>query len=122
MQKKQLFYSNLCDVLQLEILSYRSDNGVRDFRPLPFKIEHQHVYDYMNVYYKLYVMNSVRTCSNLPVFEGPFRPPLVKGTYVVEKCQFDLDDFPLLLEGFYKFVVIGYGAADWSMNFTGQMN
>lgn len=63
-------------------------------------------------------MNSVRTCSN---FFG-FRPPLEKGTCVVEKCEFDLDDFPLLLEGFYKFAVIGYGEADWSMNFTGQMD
>uniref|UniRef100_A0A1I8MRV7 Uncharacterized protein n=1 Tax=Musca domestica TaxID=7370 RepID=A0A1I8MRV7_MUSDO len=110
------------DSNEIEVLIYRSYNGVRDFRPLPLNMERKHIYDYMNVFYKMYVMNSIRTCSTMPVFEGRFKPPLEKKTYVLEKCQVKVDDYPLLLEGFYKFAVIGYGEADWSMNFTGQMD
>lgn len=108
--------------MQAEILSYRSENGVRDFRSLPFKIERQHIYNYMNNYYKPYVMNSFKTCSTMPVFEGSFQPPLEKRTYVFERCQFNVDDFPILVEGFYKIDVIGYGELNWSINFTGQLN
>lgn len=76
----------------------------------------------MNGFYKMYVMNSIRNCSTMPVFEGRFKPPFEKRTYVLEKCQFALDDFPNVVDGFYKATLIGYGEAHWSMNFTGQLS
>ncbi|XP_061399981.1 uncharacterized protein LOC133335697, partial [Musca vetustissima] len=85
---------NAGDSNQIEVLTYRSDNGVRDFRLLPFIVERQHTYDFMNGFYKFYVMNSIKSCSTMPVFKGRFNPPMEKRSYVLDKCQVNLDDFP----------------------------
>lgn len=55
-------------------------------------------------------MDTMKDCSNLPVFEGPFKPPLEKRTYTMNKCKFTSDGFPNhLQEGFYKVVMRGKG-------------
>uniref|UniRef100_A0A1I8MVG4 Uncharacterized protein n=1 Tax=Musca domestica TaxID=7370 RepID=A0A1I8MVG4_MUSDO len=96
------------DCNEIEVLSYRSENGVRDFRLLPFKVERQHIFDYMSGFYRTYVMNTIKTCSTMPVFEGRFQPPFEKRDYVVDKCQINLNDYPYV-PGFYKVAIIGYG-------------
>ncbi|XP_061392611.1 uncharacterized protein LOC133328079 [Musca vetustissima] len=107
---------------KVEVLKYRSENGVGDSRILPFELERQHIYDYMDSFYKMYVMNSIKACSTLPVFEGPFKPPFENRVYVLDKRQFNLDDYPNVLDGFYKAALLGHGEVTWSMNFTGQLS
>lgn len=62
-------------------------------------------------------MESLKDCSTMPVFEGEFEPPLEKGTYTMDKCQFSTDGFPNhLQEGFYKVQIIGKGEIAFELN------
>ncbi|XP_061396950.1 uncharacterized protein LOC133332587 [Musca vetustissima] len=103
------------DDSEIEFLSYRSENGVRPYRPLPFRVQRQHFFSYLNSFYRL-IMDTLKDCSNMPVFEDKFQPPFEKKTYILDKCQFNQEEFPQhLQEGFYKIVVNGYGAANWNL-------
>lgn len=62
-------------------------------------------------------MESFGKCSNLPVFEDQFQPPLEKTTYTLQKCQFSTEKFPSLQEGFYRISMIAYGQVEWSITF-----
>ncbi|XP_061395625.1 uncharacterized protein LOC133331240 [Musca vetustissima] len=101
------------DDSEVEMLSYRSENGVKEFKEFPFKVDRQHYFDYFNNFYKL-VMDTFRECSNMPIFEDKFQPPFEKKTYILNKCQFEKEQFPQhMQDGFYKVVLNGYGAARW---------
>lgn len=64
-------------------------------------------------------MDTLKDCSNLPVFEDQFEPPLEKKTYTMNKCQFDQSGFPQhLQDGFYKVILSGYGSVNWYMSFV----
>ncbi|XP_073848977.1 uncharacterized protein [Musca autumnalis] len=103
------------DDSEIEFLSYRSENGVKPYRPLPFKVQRQHFFSYLNSFYKL-IMDTLKDCSNMPVFEDKFVPPFEKKIYTLDRCQFNRDEFPQYMqEGFYKIVVNGYGAAQWNL-------
>ncbi|XP_073828223.1 uncharacterized protein [Musca autumnalis] len=104
---------------EVEFKSYRSENGVKEYKPLPFVVARQHLYKYLNTYYKDFVMESLSKCSNLPAFEDKFEPPLQKITYTLDKCQFNKEDFPQhLQDGFYKIVMNGFGPANWGLIFV----
>ncbi|XP_019891660.1 uncharacterized protein LOC101896989 [Musca domestica] len=105
------------DDTEIEFLSYRSENGVKEYKPIPFKVQRQHLFKYFDNLYKL-IMGTLKECSNMPVFEDKFEPPFEKKTYVLDKCQFDQSEFPQhIQDGFYKVIVNGYGAATWNMVF-----
>ncbi|XP_073828438.1 uncharacterized protein [Musca autumnalis] len=106
----------------IEAVAYRSYNGVNDYRILPFKMPRQHIITAFNTFYKDMLMDSVSECSNLPVFEHKLEPPLRKGVYTLEKCQFNQDGFPNhMAEGFYKTEVFGNGYVDWKLTVVTQV-
>ncbi|XP_073828226.1 uncharacterized protein [Musca autumnalis] len=106
------------DSNMIETHAYRSENG-KDFKPIAMQTPRIHIYDYLNIFYEDYAMESLKDCSNLPAFEGKFEPPIEKKTYVVEKCQFDHSAFPRYLqEGFYKVDMVGTGDVEWHLIFT----
>ncbi|XP_005181673.3 uncharacterized protein LOC101896817 [Musca domestica] len=109
------------DDTEIEFLSYRSENGVKEYKPLPFRVQRQHLYRYFDNLYKV-VMGTLKECSNMPAYEDKFEPPFEKKTYVLDKCQFNQEEFPQhLQEGFYKVIVNGYGAATWNMVFVAEI-
>ncbi|XP_061395624.1 uncharacterized protein LOC133331239 [Musca vetustissima] len=104
---------------EIEFNVYRSENGVKEYKPIPFRVERQHLFSYLSTFYKDLVMETFKGCSNMPVFEDEFEPPLEKKTYTLNKCQIDPDEFPQhLQEGFYKVVMTGYGAVKWQLTFV----
>ncbi|XP_073820158.1 uncharacterized protein [Musca autumnalis] len=106
------------DSNMIETHGYRSKNG-KDFQPIPMQTPRIHLFEYLNTFYKDYAMETLKDCSNLPVFEGKFEPPLEKKTYVMEKCQFDQSAFPpFLQEGYYKADMVGTGDVEWHFIFT----
>ncbi|XP_073828218.1 uncharacterized protein [Musca autumnalis] len=101
---------------EVEFKMYRSENGVKEYKLLSFGVQRQHLYKYMNTFYKDLIMESLSKCSNLPVFEDEFEPPLQKTTYTLNKCQFDQEGFPQYVQdGFYKTVINGFGPTNWSV-------
>ncbi|XP_073828230.1 uncharacterized protein [Musca autumnalis] len=105
------------DSNMIEFHAYRSENG-KDFKPISMKTPRQHLYEYFNTFYKDYVMETLKDCSNMPVFEGKFEK-LEQKTYVLNKCQFDQSAFPRYLqEGFYKVDMGGTGVVEWNIIFT----
>ncbi|XP_073828225.1 uncharacterized protein [Musca autumnalis] len=105
------------DSNMIETRAYRSENG-KDFKPIPLQTPRIHIYDYLNTFYKDYAMETLKDCSNMPVFEGKLEK-LEKKTYVLEKCQFDQSAFPRYLqEGFYKGDIVGTGDVEWHLIFT----
>ncbi|XP_073828208.1 uncharacterized protein isoform X2 [Musca autumnalis] len=106
----------------IEACAARSHNGVSDYRMLPFKMPRQHLFTAMNTFYKEILMETLSECSNLPVFEDKFEPPLRKGVYTITKCQFSQDGFPNhVAEGFYKIMIFGNGTVDWSISVIAQV-
>ncbi|XP_073828224.1 uncharacterized protein [Musca autumnalis] len=106
------------DSNMIETHTYRSENG-KDFKPIALQTPRIHIYEYFNTFYKDYAMETLKDCSNMPVFEGKFEPPLEKKTYVLEKCQFEQSAFPpYLQEGFYKADIVGTGDVEWHFIFT----
>ncbi|XP_073828235.1 uncharacterized protein [Musca autumnalis] len=105
----------------VEFNSYRSENG-KDYRPLPFKTPRQHIFDYFNTFYKDYVMDTLKDCSNFPAFEDKFEPPFERQTYYLDHCQFDQESFPQhLQEGFYKVNMSFSGDVDWYIIFVAEV-
>ncbi|XP_073828228.1 uncharacterized protein isoform X2 [Musca autumnalis] len=103
--------------ITIELHAYRSENG-KDFKPISMKTPHQHLYEYFNTFYKDYVMETLKDCSNMPAFEGKIEK-LEKKTYVLDKCQFDQSAFPRYLqEGFYKIDMEGTGDVEWNLILT----
>ncbi|KAM7347460.1 uncharacterized protein ACRADG_007026 [Cochliomyia hominivorax] len=95
---------------------YRSSQGDYNYKLLPFQMHSAHVYDIMNTYYKDTIMDSIRNCSDLPVFENRFVPPLEKRTYKMERCQISHEGFPNhLQEGFYEILTIGTGDVEYEI-------
>lgn len=90
---------------------YFSVNGDEDsYKILPFKLPNQHIYDFLNGLYKETVMDTLKDCSNFPVFEGKCPTPLEKRSYTMDKCRFSSDGFPShLKEGFYKVAITAKG-------------
>lgn len=85
-------------------------------------MQRQHVHSALNTFYKDMLMDTLKECSDMPVFEDKFVPPLEKKTYTLTKCQFSQDGFPNHLpEGFYKIVVSGYGTVEWSLIIVAQV-
>ncbi|XP_073828210.1 uncharacterized protein [Musca autumnalis] len=108
-----------CDI---EAGAFRSDNGVNDYKVLPFKMPRQHLFSALNSFYKDMLMETFSECSDLPVFEEKFEPPLEKRVYTLDKCQFSQDGFPNhLSEGFYKILISGYGSVQWSLTIVAQV-
>ncbi|XP_073820121.1 uncharacterized protein [Musca autumnalis] len=106
----------------IEAVASRSSNGVSDFREIPLKMPREHLLIAINSFYKDMLMETLRECSNLPVFADKFEPPLLKGVYTLEKCQFTHDGFPNhMVEGFYKIVIFGEGYVDWSITLVSQV-
>ncbi|XP_061395626.1 uncharacterized protein LOC133331242 [Musca vetustissima] len=106
----------------IEGTAYRSDNGVNEYRILPFKMARQHLISALNGFYKEMLMESLKECSDMPVFEDKFEPPLEKRVYTLTKCQFSQDGFPNhLAEGFYKVVIAGSGCTDWQFTVIAQV-
>lgn len=67
-------------------------------------------------------MDTLSECSDMPVFEDKFDPPLAKGVYTLNKCQFSQDGFPNhLAEGFYKVLISGHGRVEWSLTVVAQV-
>lgn len=67
-------------------------------------------------------METLAECSNMPVFEDKFDPPMAKGVYTLTKCQFSQDGFPNhLAEGFYKVLISGYGRVEWTLTVVSQI-
>ncbi|XP_073820243.1 uncharacterized protein [Musca autumnalis] len=110
------------DDVQIEYAAYRSRDGNKDYKKIPFRVERQHLFDYFNGLYKDVLMNTFKDCSNLPVFEDKFEPPLKKNTYTFNNCIFDEEKLPQYLqEGFYKVDLIGSGKVNWYLNVTAQV-
>ncbi|XP_011291722.1 uncharacterized protein LOC105261707 [Musca domestica] len=105
----------------VEFNSYRSANG-KDYHPLPFKTPRQHIFEYLNTFYKDYVMDTLKDCSNFPAFEDKFEPPFERGVYYLDKCQFDQKSFPQhLQEGFYKVNMSFRGDVEWYIVFVAEV-
>ncbi|XP_061392902.1 uncharacterized protein LOC133328348 [Musca vetustissima] len=98
----------------VEASTYRSDNGVNEYKVLAFKMSRQNIISAINGFYKEMFMDTLSECSDLPVFEDKFEPPIEKREYTLTKCQFSQDGFPNHLEeGFYKILISGSGCLDW---------
>ncbi|XP_073828209.1 uncharacterized protein [Musca autumnalis] len=116
------FDVNEGDAFDVEAGSFRSDNGVNDYKVLPFKMPRQHLFSTLNSFYKDMLMETLSECSNMPVFEDKFEPPFSKGVYTFEKCQFSQDGFPNhLADGFYKIIISGHGIVEWSLTAIAQV-
>ncbi|XP_013111988.2 uncharacterized protein LOC106090371 [Stomoxys calcitrans] len=101
---------------QVEALVYRSSDGVEEYKPIPFKMTRQHVYDAFNGYYKDMLMDTLKDCSDLPVFKDKITPPIEKKLYTLTQCQFTRDGFAdHVATGFYKVVLYGTGECDWGI-------
>ena len=58
---------------------------------------------YMNNIYKRLFMQSVSNCSNLPQFEGDYKPPLKAGLYWGKSCLIESSSIPpYAKENYYK--------------------
>uniref|UniRef100_A0A1I8Q9L4 Uncharacterized protein n=1 Tax=Stomoxys calcitrans TaxID=35570 RepID=A0A1I8Q9L4_STOCA len=106
------------DSNEIEIKTYRSDSINGDYKPIPFSIQRQHIFEFMNNFYKNALMETLKDCSNLPVFKGDFVPPLEKRNYTLDNCVFTQEGFPHhIQDGYYKIVFNAFGDVEWSMIF-----
>ncbi|XP_073828211.1 uncharacterized protein [Musca autumnalis] len=110
------------DANEVEGRSYRSDNGVNPYKPLAFQTERHHMFSGLNKEYKEMLMPALSRCSDMPVFEDKFQPPLEKKVYTLTKCQLDQDEFPQYMsDGFYKGVILGWGTVNYTITFIAQV-
>ena len=59
--------------------------------------------EFLNTFYKKYVMESAKNCTNLPQFKNKFSS-LKSGTYWAKSCLFNSADIPIYFQdGHYKF-------------------
>lgn len=64
----------------------------------------------------------MKECSDMPVFEDKFQPPLEKKLYKLDACQFSQDGLPNhLQEGFYKLLILGTGDVEWQVNVVAEV-
>ncbi|XP_013111989.1 uncharacterized protein LOC106090372 [Stomoxys calcitrans] len=106
------------DSNEIEIKTYRSDSINGDYKPIPFTLQRQHIFGFMNDFYKNALMETLKDCSNLPLFDGDFVPPLEKRNYTMDNCVFTQKGFPQhLQDGYYKVVLYTFGDVEWSMIF-----
>lgn len=81
-----------------------------------------HIFTVLNSHYKDVLMDTLKDCSDLPVFEDKFEPPLEKKIYKFNACQFSQDGLPNhLQEGFYKLLIIGSGEVDWEIEVIAEV-
>ncbi|XP_073817986.1 uncharacterized protein [Musca autumnalis] len=105
------------DSSEMEIKVFYSSNGKSNYRLTPVHLNRQHLFNLLNTIYKDGVMENLKDCSNFPQFKDKFDPPLVRGTYYMDRCQLGDDGFPNhAKEGFYKIALTGYGVVDWKMD------
>ncbi|KAM7347459.1 uncharacterized protein ACRADG_007024 [Cochliomyia hominivorax] len=99
--------------------TYRSKLVDSDFKVVPMGMSPTHFFKVLSTYYKNVLMDTLKDCSNFPIFEDEFVPPLEKKYYYMNDCQFTEAGFPShLQEGFYKLVLIGTGEVDWEVAIT----
>ncbi|XP_017077712.1 uncharacterized protein LOC108112382 isoform X2 [Drosophila eugracilis] len=105
----------------VEAATYRSFNGDEsEYKLLPFSIPRQTLYEYLNTYYKQAVVKNFGSCSNIPQFEGKFKPPLPKDTYIGRNCIIDGEGLPEVMpSGFYKFIFNCSGPDQPTWSFVG---
>ncbi|XP_065365417.1 uncharacterized protein LOC135958442 [Calliphora vicina] len=102
--------------------SYRSVQGDTEYNVLPFQMPPTHINKVLNTHYKNVLMGTLKDCSDLPVFEDEFEPPLEKKLYTLNACQFSQDGLPNhLQEGFYKLVIIGTGDVDFEIEVIAEV-
>ncbi|XP_037818835.1 uncharacterized protein LOC119608471 [Lucilia sericata] len=102
--------------------SYRSAQGDNDYKVLPFQMPATHFFKVLNTHYKDVIMDTLKDCSDFPVFEDKFVPPLEKKLYTLDSCQFSQDGLPNhLQDGFYKLLIIGSGDADWKVEIIAEV-
>ncbi|XP_075155996.1 uncharacterized protein LOC142229324 [Haematobia irritans] len=107
---------------EVEASVYRSENGVDDYKILPFKISRQHFNKAMDSFYKDMIMDTLKECSDLPVFEDKLERPIEKKEYTLKGCQFSQDGFPNhLATGFYKIVLSAHGASEWGFTLIAEV-
>ncbi|XP_075156198.1 uncharacterized protein LOC142229524 [Haematobia irritans] len=107
------------DTNQVEVKAYRSENGIKEYKKIPFSVPRQHFYAFMNKFYKDAAMETLSKCSDLPVFEDKMTPPMEKKNFTMDNCIFSQEGLPQYLqEGFYKVDIIGYGDVEWLIQFT----
>uniref|UniRef100_A0A1A9WC55 MD-2-related lipid-recognition domain-containing protein n=1 Tax=Glossina brevipalpis TaxID=37001 RepID=A0A1A9WC55_9MUSC len=101
----------------IEIIAYRSSTGSEsDYQLLPYGVPRQPLMTFINDLYKSLLMESLATCSNLPVFEDKLTGPLEQKRYELNDCQFSEEAFPNhLQEGFYRLNAQFKGQIEWSV-------
>ncbi|XP_059223268.1 uncharacterized protein LOC106090368 [Stomoxys calcitrans] len=106
------------DSNEMEMITSYSNNPNRDFGRIPFSMPRKHFFEFMNGFYKNGLMSSLKECSDFPIFEGDFVPPLEKRNYTMNNCIFSKEGFPKhFKDGFYKVDIIVVGDVDWSLHF-----
>ncbi|XP_037818839.1 uncharacterized protein LOC119608474 [Lucilia sericata] len=120
------FYMNLDmtegDGNNVQLKSFRSTNGDGDYRSIPLQMSQRHFYEAFNSHYKSVLMDTFKDCSDLPVFEDKFTPPLEKKTYILDKCQISQDGMPNHMEaGVYKIVLSGTGDVEWEVEVIAEV-
>ncbi|KNC29722.1 hypothetical protein FF38_08467, partial [Lucilia cuprina] len=102
--------------------SFRSPQGDNDYKVLPFQMPATHLYKVLNTHYKDVLMETLKDCSDFPVFENTFEPPMEKKLYTLDSCQFSQDGLPNhLQDGFYKLLIIGSGEVDWNVEVIAEV-
>ena len=79
--------------------------GNNQFQKLPYGSARGKltISEFVNDYYRSYVMKSVQNCSNLPVFDEVFKPPVKAGFYYTDSCQINDKSLPYYTQpGLYK--------------------
>ncbi|XP_075156330.1 uncharacterized protein LOC142229637 [Haematobia irritans] len=106
------------DSNEIEVKTYRSEDGVKEYKLTPFSVPRQHFFDYMNKFYKEAAMETLSKCSDLPVFEDKLIPPIEKKNYTLTNCKYTQEGLPQYMqEGFYKIEMLVYGDCEWSVTY-----
>ncbi|XP_017044438.1 uncharacterized protein LOC108090333 isoform X2 [Drosophila ficusphila] len=97
---------DVTDETTIEVIAYRSNSGDEgDYKMLPWAAPKQPYYEYLNTYYKDFVMKDFASCSNLPQFKDKFQPPVQKKKYYAEKCMVIGEGLPdIVPPGYYKLI------------------
>ncbi|KAM7347108.1 uncharacterized protein ACRADG_006769 [Cochliomyia hominivorax] len=102
--------------------SFRSAQGDNDYKVLPFQMPSTHFLNVLNTHYKDILMDTLKDCSDCPVFEKEFVPPLEKKVYTLNACQFSQDGLPNhLQDGFYRLLIIGTGDVEYEIEVIAEI-
>ncbi|XP_055390239.1 uncharacterized protein LOC129619162 [Condylostylus longicornis] len=105
----------------IEMSMYRSVRNDGDFLKLPYEIQKESFFKFMNDHYKTILMDSLKDCSNMPIVEGVYATDWKAGeSLTFTNCVFqDNKDTPAHFQpGFYKIIGRVFRPDDIQMTLT----